>query len=112
MEFTIGKKTYPLYFGTGFVRELDRIRAVDMNGVKFGMGVAVLLPSLQTYDTAALADVIYAATVRTPSRPGTQAIEDAIDELNEKQLEALFDEVRNEIKESNATKLAAKNLKA
>lgn len=112
MEFTIGKKTYHLYFGTGFVRELDRIRAVDMSGVKFGMGISVLLPSLQAYDTAALADVIYAATVRTPSRPGTQAIEDVIDEMDEKRMESLFAEVRNEIKESNATKLAAKNLKA
>lgn len=111
MEITIGKKTLTLNFGVRFVRELDKLSGVENRGIKFGMGVTKASVSLMGYDTAALADVLYSAAYTNRPRPSLEAIEGFIDDP-ETDLEKIFEEVQKELKESNATKMAAKNTKA
>ena len=111
MEITISKKTLTLNFGVRFVRELDKLSGVENNGIKFGMGVTKASVSLMGYDTASLADVLYSAAYTNRPRPSLEAIEGFIDDP-ETDLEKIFEEVQKELKESNATKMAAKNVKA
>lgn len=110
MKLTINTKEYELYFGVGFVRELDANAGVSASGVKFGMGLTKSLPALRGYDPAVLADVIYAATVSENSRPSQKEVDNFID--TDADLEKLFADVQKEMLSANAVKLAVKNLKA
>lgn len=111
MKLKIKDQEYSFVFGVKFLRNIDKYHGVEQeqNGMKmkFGMGLTTLLPSLMTNDSAALADVLYAA-----AKPKIKLddIDDYIDNCNN--LEPLFKQVINEIKASNATKPLAKNLKA
>lgn len=112
MELTINGVSHELIFGVRFVREVDKLLGVETNGLKFGMGLAIALPSITGYDTAVLTDIIYCATTHIrKGRPTVVEIESYIDNPDN-DIELLFAGVINAIEESNATKLAAKNLKA
>ena len=92
MKLKINGEDKLFVFGVKFIRNLDKNRGVEgeQNGMKmnFGMGLTVLMPSLVTQDE----------------------IDNYID--NCKNLEGLFKQVIDEIKESNAAKPVVKNLKA
>lgn len=110
MELTINGKKIELHFGVRFVRELDKIAGMSLNGQVFGMSLTRTLPALNAYDPTALSNVLYAAAYGNKPRPTQSAIDDYIDA--DTNLEKLFDEVNKTIAESNAVKPAAKNLKA
>lgn len=116
MEIKINGKDCELNFGVRFVRELDQHMPIQLNvqgagQQSFGMGLAKALPALQTYDSAMLSDVIYYATWACKPRPTHQAIDEMIDDPKT-DIEKLFDDVTKAMKDANAVKVAAKNLKA
>ncbi|WP_314737070.1 tail assembly chaperone [Limosilactobacillus urinaemulieris] len=106
MQIKIGKKDINLNFGVRFVRELDKLKGmeVEVQGIKqkFGMGLTVVLPSLRQFDPATLSDVLYCASWDNKSRPTQKAIDDFID--NDADLDKLFDEVLDELQKANAVK--------
>lgn len=115
MIIKINNEEHELNFGVRFVRDLDE-RAGVLMGTKgqrqnFGMALTKVLPGLQTYDAAVLADVIYCALHADKKRPSIDEIYDYIDDPKT-DIEKVFKDVQSEIKKSNAVKLAAKNLKA
>lgn len=110
MELVINGKKVQLNFGVRFVRELDKVAGMSVNGQSFGFGLTKSLPALRAYDPAVLSDVIYSAAYSNKPRPTQGAVDDFIDNCED--LEHLFDEAQKEIDESNAVKVAAKNMKA
>ena len=54
MQLKINGKEYEFKFGIGFVNEMDKRASVQAeNGVKFGLGIEVLVAKLKTWDVLA-----------------------------------------------------------
>ena len=109
MEIKINDKNVELNFGVAFVRELDKVAGMKVNGQSFGFGLTKSLPALQAYDPAVLSDVLYCAAWANKPRPTQKAIDEFID--TDSDLEKVFDEVNKAIAESNAVKKEKKNMK-
>ena len=103
MVINIKDKEYEVRFGIRFIRELDKANVISTNHVKFGAGLELKAPQLFGHDVVALSDVIYTGTVTEKSRPTPNQIDDYVE--NHEDIEKLFDEVIEELKKSNASKL-------
>lgn len=112
MQVKINNKEVELKFGVKFVRELDKVAGLDVNGASFGMGLTKSIPALNTADPAVLADVIYsAASTNRAFRPSQDDVDNFIDDYDG-DLEKLFDDVIKEMSAANAIKVALKNAQA
>lgn len=112
MQVKINNKELELKFGVKFVRELDKVAGLDVNGASFGMGLTKSIPALNTADPAVLADVIYsAASTNKAFRPSQDDVDNFIDDYDG-DLEKLFDDVIKEMSAANAIKVALKNAQA
>ncbi|MGX9816624.1 tail assembly chaperone [Leuconostoc mesenteroides] len=112
MQVKINNKEVKLKFGVKFVRELDKVAGLDVNGASFGMGLTKSVPALNTADPAVLADVIYsAASTNKAFRPSQDDVDNFIDDYDG-DLEKLFDDVIKEMSAANAIKVALKNAQA
>lgn len=112
MQVKINNKEVELKFGVKFVRELDKVAGLDVNGASFGMGLTKSIPALKTADPAVLADVIYsAASTNKAFRPSQDDVDNFIDDYDG-DLEKLFDDVTKEMSAANAIKVALKNAQA
>ncbi|WP_314068322.1 tail assembly chaperone [uncultured Vagococcus sp.] len=109
MKLVINKKTYSFKFGTKFVREIDKRLPLEQEGIKFGFGLsAKVVPELQGTNVNTLSNVLYMANLTEEELIEQDEIDDYIDEVED--IEALFDQVMKELAESNAGKLAMRNL--
>lgn len=112
MQVKINNKEVELKFGVKFVRELDKVAGLDVNGASFGMGLTKSIPALNTADPAVLADVIYSvASTNKAFRPSQDDVDNFIDDYDG-DLEKLFDDVTKEMSAANAIKVALKNAQA
>lgn len=112
MQVKINNKEVELKFGVKFVREMDKVAGLDVNGASFGMGLTKSIPALNTADPAVLADVIYsAASTNKAFRPSQDDVDNFIDDYDG-DLEKLFDDVTKEMSSANAIKVALKNAQA
>ena len=112
MQVKINNKEVELKFGVKFVRELDKVAGLDVNGASFGMGLTKSIPALNTADPAVLADVIYsAASTNKAFRPSQDDVDNFIEDYDG-DLEKLFDDVTKEMSAANAIKVALKNAQA
>lgn len=110
MEFKIKDKVRELKFGIGFIRRLDEVYTVDMNGIPFGMGLTMANAQLQQFNPATLSEVIRCAATGNPS---LRDVDNAIEEHAEDNdgLGDLFDEVLEELGKSPIVKDTMKRLK-
>ena len=102
MQLTINEKTYNVKFGVKFVRALDKDYPIEKQGLKFGMALSAKIPELYAKNIASLADIIYYGTVTESPRPSLSDVETYVEECED--LEKLFDDVIQELSESNAGK--------
>lgn len=102
MQLAINGKTYNVKFGVKFVRSLDKTFPIERNGMKFGMAVSAKIPELYAKNIASLADILYHGTVTESPRPSLADVETFVEEHED--LEQLFDDVIQELSESNAGK--------
>ena len=104
MVITIKDTDYEVHFGIAFVRKMDEKYFVkSQSGVKFGTGLETAIPMLLTNDVITLSEFLYTGTCTEKKRP-TQADVDAyVDGVED--IEALFEEVIEELKKHNATKM-------
>lgn len=109
MQLTINDKTVNLYFGVGFVRELDKRCGLETQGLKLGMALTGKIPALFGGDVAALADILFAATITEKNRPTQKEVDNYID--NVENLEQLFEQVLDELEQSNGGKKLVKQMK-
>ncbi len=108
MEITINHKKIQLKFGIRFLRELDKIDGVEVQGQSLGFAIQVALPKLENFDPVTLSDALYAASYEASPRPSRADVDDYVDTCDD--LESLFIEIRREIETSNSIKLTAKKL--
>lgn len=102
MQLAINGKTYNMKFGVKFVRSLDKTFPIERNGMKFGMALSAKIPELYAKNIASLADILYHGTVTESPRPSLADVETFVEEHED--LEQLFDDVIQELSESNAGK--------
>lgn len=103
MQLVIKDKTFNVKFGVRFVRELDKAFPNEQNGMKFGMALATKIPELLGFDIAALSDIIYFGTVTESPRPSQVDVDEYIENVED--IEKLFENVLDELRESNSGKL-------
>lgn len=115
MQIKVNGKDVNLNFGVRFIRELDQKTGLTLTirGIKqnFGMALTKVIPALQSYDVAVLADLLYCAAWDNQERPSLSDIDAYLDDKNTN-IDKLFDDVQRELKSSNAARTATKNLKA
>lgn len=109
MQLTIGEKDYSFKFGIGFVKKLDDQFTLNQGDFKYGAGLENVLPKLVMGDVVTLADVLIRANATESPKLQTKDLYDYIDDENT-DIEGLFEEVLEELKNSNATKLKVANL--
>lgn len=104
MTLDINGKECELNFGIGFIRDLDKKYFVQSkSGMKFGNGLEIKIPLLLVGDVVTLAEFIQMGTARMDKRrPSMQEIDDFIDGAED--IDAVFSEVIDELKKSNACK--------
>lgn len=108
MILVMNEKEYEVQFGIKFIRELDKKNFLEKEGAKFGAGLELKASALYSYDTVALAEVLYTGTCTEKKRPSVDEIDAYIE--NHENLEGLFDEVISELKKGNATRLKMQKL--
>ena len=106
MELTINGKVYQFRFGMGFLREIDKTASVPVAGVpgkteNVGLQMAVRL--LVAGDPVTLVEVLDIAN-KTEKPRVTKNELDAYVEDETTDIEALFEDVFDFLKQSNATK--------
>lgn len=105
MEIKIDETTYELQFGLGFIRAIDEVYKVDLNGLPLGVGVESIVPQLIVESPVVLFEVIKAATSHLNSKPSNEGIEKFLEEkAANDELSPLFQDVLERIKESSFLK--------
>lgn len=104
MTLDINGKECELNFGIGFIRDLDKKYFVQSkSGMKFGNGLEIKVPLLLVGDVVTLAEFIHMGAARMDKRrPSMQEIDDFVDGVED--IDAVFSEVIDELKKSNACK--------
>lgn len=94
---------YSFVFGFGFLKEINRLHTFKANGMTMKMGLENILPNLLNKDIETLVEVLKIAnrteTPRASEKDLIQLIE-STEDIND-----LFDEVLEALKESNFTGL-------
>ena len=109
MKLLIDKKTYSFKFGTKFVREIDKRYPLEQEGMKFGLGLSGrIIPELKANNINTLSNVLYLSNLTEDEKVDQDQLDDYIDNVED--IEKLFDEVNAALRESNAGKLAMKNM--
>ena len=103
MVLQIKGTDYKVTFGIGFLRELDKKYCIERSGMKFGASMDYKIPLILAGDVVTLSDVLYTATCTEDKRPSQKDVDEYIDGVED--IGALFDEVVEELKKSNATKI-------
>lgn len=103
MQITVKDQTIELKFGIRFVRELDRKFHVVLDGGKrIGTGLEETVPLLFTGNIISLSDVLFAASTAGDCKLTQNDLDDYLDDVED--IDALFKEVLEELKNQNATK--------
>ena len=113
-ELVIKDVAYPLNFGMGFVRKLDKsvnIPVDGLPGVKKDIGLTYAIMSLMDNDIVMLANVIDIANEGQNPRLTKSAI-DAYLEDESTDIEELFDKILGFFKSANCTKRTAARVDA
>lgn len=113
-ELVIKDVAYPLNFGMGFVRKLDKsvnIPVDGLPGVKKDIGLTYAIVSLMDNDIVMLANVIDIANEGQNPRLTKSAI-DAYLEDESTDIEELFDKILGFFKSANCTKRTAARVDA
>lgn len=110
MVLKINGKDVRVCFGVKFVRELDKkYYAESKTGIKFGIGLETTIPLLLTNDVLTLSEYLYLGTCVEESRPTQDDIDSYIDSADD--IEKLFEEVIEGLKQHNATKMKLNEIK-
>jgi hypothetical protein len=99
---------YEVHFGIKFIRELDKKYEIERENMKFGAGLEMIVPLLLGYDATKLSEVLYLSTCTEKKRPNQESVDEYVE--NHEDIEKLFEEVMDELKNSNATRLKVKDL--
>ena len=106
LELTIDGKVYQFHFGMGFMREVNKKISQPVEGVagaSKNIGLQYMIAGIIDGDVEALVDVLDAANKTQSPRVTKQLLDSYIDNP-ETDIDALFEEVLDFLKQANATK--------
>lgn len=108
MILNIGGKDYTLRFGIGFLREMNKLHSVEIEGMKTGYGAMTMFNAGRAMnDPLALIDLIKSATVTESQKPSNEVIEKFLEDLIiEEKYDQTIEEIMNELKASPLLKKA------
>lgn len=109
MELTINNVVYQFNFGMGFLRNIDSSQKADSNGIKKNVGFQTHLAGLVDGDVIDLIDVLNAANYGQNPRVTVSLLDSYIDDPNT-DVDALFAQVLDFLKSSNATRKQTQEL--
>lgn len=84
MNLKIGGKTYEMIMGIKAIDYLDHVYTFEVNGIKFGNGIKMLVTSLFNEDPVALYNCIKAGICTELQKPSNADIEKLLVEVSEK----------------------------
>lgn len=105
-EITINEVVYGFRFGMGFIREINRTMCAPIDGVpgeKQNVGLRYKVGCLYDGDVETLVEVLDAAN-KTEKPRVTRAMLDAYIENPDTDIDKLFEDVLDFLRQSNATK--------
>lgn len=108
-ELTIKGNVYQFNFGMGFMREVNKLvqKPVEgLNNIKENVGLQYMVSGVKGGDIEILVDVLDAANKGQAPRVTKALLDEYIDDAST-DIDALFEEVLENLKSSNATKKAA-----
>lgn len=111
-ELTINDVVYGFRFGMGFIREINRTMSAPIDGVpgeKQNVGLRYKIGCLYDSDVEALVEVLDAAN-KTEKPRVTRAMLDAYIENPETDIDKLFEDVIDFLRQNNATKKVAADI--
>ena len=106
MELTIKGQVYEFHFGMGFMREVNKKYQKPIDGVKNAtenIGLQMMVAGVISKDTEFLVEVLDAANKGKTPRVTKTMLDSYIDDECE-DIDALFNEVLESLKTTNATK--------
>lgn len=108
MELTMNEQVYQFNFGMGFLREVNKRATVQADGIKGAaaeknVGLRMMVAGLIDEDVETLVDVLDAANKGMTPRATKSLLDKYIDD-SDTDIDALFDEVMDFLKQGNATK--------
>lgn len=112
-EITMGGNTYPLRFGMGFLKQINKraVQEIPNTSLAQNVGLQYYLARLLDSDLEALEDVIWLANrTETPKIPSIDVIDKFIEDECE-DIQELFDVIMGFLETSNCTKTALRNLR-
>lgn len=111
-ELTINEKVYQFRFGMGFIREINKTMSAPIDGVpgeKQNVGLRYKIGCLYDNDVEALVEVLYAANKTENPRVTIKELDSYIEDPDT-DIEKLFEDVFDFLRQSNATKKVAADL--
>lgn len=111
-ELTIGDDVYQFNFGMGFLRDINKrvdIPVDGLPGVRENVGLRYTIGMLLTNDLETLVEVLFTANKGFKPRVTPEKLDAFIEDANT-DVDALFVEVLDFLKKSNATKKTAEEL--
>ena len=108
-ELTIFDQTYAFNFGLGFVKEINKTASIENNGYKRNVGLQTKLAELMDGDVIALADILLMGNKGQTPRLTPACLEKYIDDP-ETDIDALFTEVLDFLRQTNAAGRTLRNL--
>ena len=113
MELTIDNTVYEFQFGMGFMRDVNKMAKVPvdgMPGVEQEVGLRYMIAKVIDGEPDALVDILFAANKGRKPRVTRQILDEYIDQ-EDTNIDALFDETLDFLEEANATKKTMKRMK-
>ena len=111
-ELTINEVVYQFNFGMGFMREINKKISTPVDGlkdVKKNIGLRYLIASIIDGDLEALVEILDCANKGQNPRVTRQLLDSYIDD-DATDIDALFDQVLDFLKKTNATKQTVDDL--
>ena len=112
LELTINEVVYQFHFGMGFMREINKKVGTPVDGlpdVKKNIGLQYMVAGVIDGDLEALVEILDVAN-KSQSPRITRALLDSYIDNEETDIDALFQEVLDFLKNANATKKTVNNL--
>lgn len=106
LELTINGVVYPFHFGMGFLREINKKVGAPVDGlkdVKKNIGLQYMVAGMIDGDLEALVEILDVANKGQSPRVTRPALDSYIEDEST-DIEALFDEVLDFLRNANATK--------
>jgi hypothetical protein len=114
MELTINNNVYQFNFGMGFLREIQKQVSIPVDGapnIKKDVGLNFSVGKIIDGDTEALVDVLFLANKGQEPRLTKNTLDAYIDD-EDTDIEQLFEDVLDFLKNANATKKVMEQLMA